>query len=178
MPGAGKTMMAAFVIDHLFGTIRNVTNGVTYIFCNYGEQRDQNATGLRGAILQQLVRAQRLIPEPVLRLYEYHSGRGTRSSLQEISDTLHTIFSNYSKVYVVVDTLDECADDGTCAKLLTTIRSLQKESSTDLRLMVTSRSIPNIEEKSKGELTLKVRASEEDVKRFIACQIYRLLEAV
>lgn len=40
--------------------------------------------------------------------------------------------------------------------------------------MVTARSLPDIEDAFRGALRLKVRASEEDVKHFVAGQIYRL----
>jgi len=44
--------------------------------------------------------------------------------------------------------------------------------------MVTSRFIPEIEEKFKGELKLEVRARDEDVKQFVAGQMDLLPEFV
>lgn len=41
-------------------------------------------------------------------------------------------------------------------------------------MIVTARSIPDIKDAFKGALRLKVRASKEDVRGFIAGQIYRL----
>lgn len=40
--------------------------------------------------------------------------------------------------------------------------------------MVTARFIPDIEDAFRGALRLEVQASEEDVKRFVAGQIFRL----
>jgi hypothetical protein len=181
MPGAGKTMMAAMAIDHLSGTIQNDTNGVAYIYCNYKRRADQNTTVLLAAILRQLVQARRSIPEPVSRLHKHHSSRGTRPSLEEIFNTLQSILRNYSSVYLVVDALDECLDkDCTHSQLLARVRDLQKEA--NLHLMVTSRFIPEIEEeieeKFKQVTRLEVRASNEDVKRFIIGQICRLPKCI
>jgi hypothetical protein len=179
MPGAGKTMMAAMAIDHLSKTLQNDTNGVAYIYCNYKTQAGQNTTILLAAILKQLVRARRSIPEPVSRLHEHHSSRGTRPSPGEIFSTLQSILKSYSSVYLVIDALDECLDtDGTRGRLPAKIRALQGEATTDLRLMVTSRFIPEIEEKFKGELKLEVRARDEDVKQFVAGQMDLLPEFV
>jgi hypothetical protein len=173
MPGAGKTMMAAMAIDHLSKTIQNDTNGVAYIYCNYQAQAGQNTTILLAAILRQLVQARRSIPEPVSRLYELHSSRGTRPSLEEIFSTLQSILRSYSSVYLVIDALDECLDeDRTHRQLLARVRGLQKEA--NLHLMVTSRFIPEIGEEFRQATRLEVRASDEDVKKFIAGQIYRL----
>jgi hypothetical protein len=177
MPGAGKTMMAAMVIDHLSRTIQNDTNGVAYVYCSYKMRADQNTTILLAAILRQLVQAQRSIPEPVSRLHEHHSSRGTRPSLEEIFSVLQSILRDYSSVYLVVDALDESlGKDYTHSQLLTRVRDLQKEA--NLHLMVTSRFIPEIEEeikeKFKQATRLEVRASNEDVERYIMGQMYRL----
>ena len=177
MPGAGKTMMAATVIDHL--SRQNEAYGVACIFCNYKTPpSEQNATILLASILRQLVPDQSPIGESVRRLYEHHSKKNTRPLLGEIFTTLKSAVKNYSRVYLVVDALDECpTKDGTRSKLLVKIRDLQKEKGTDLRLMVTSRVILEIE-KFKEALRLEVRASDEDVKKFIADQMDRLPNVV
>jgi hypothetical protein len=43
---AGKTMMAAIVIDHLCGMAEDNDIGIAYLFCNYKAQTDQNAPSL------------------------------------------------------------------------------------------------------------------------------------
>lgn len=178
MPGAGKTMIAAMAIDHL--SKQSESNGGAYIFCNYQPRAEQqNVVVLLAAILRQLVQAKPSIPESILRLHEHHSKRDTRPSLEEISTTLKSIVRDYSRVYLVVDALDECpAEDGTRSKLLAEIRGLQKEKGTDLRLMVTSRFIPDIEDKFKEALRLEVRASDKDVEKFVTGQIGRLPNVV
>jgi hypothetical protein len=71
----------------------------------------------------------------------------------------------------VVDALDECQDRAR-RQLLAKLRDL--EAGQDVRLMATSRSIPGIEDLFRKALRLEVQASREDVKRFMAGQIYRL----
>lgn len=127
------------------------------------------------------MQARQSIPEPVSRLHKHHSSRGTRPSLEEIFSTLRAILRNYSSVYLVVDALDEFLDkDRTHSQLLARVRELQKEA--NLHLMVTSRFIPEIEgeikEKFKQATRLEVRASDEDVKRFVIGQIYRLPKCI
>ena len=80
-------------------------------------------------------------------------------------------------MYVVIDALDECPDsNGTRRQFLAQLQDLQTK--TDLRLMVTSRHIPEIIIKFRGALMLEVRANDEDVRRFMAGQIYRLLQCI
>jgi len=177
IPGAGKTMIAAIVVDHISRSLQSNTIGVAFIYCDYKAQADQNALGLLAAILRQMVQARPSIAEPVACLYRQHGDRGTRPSLEEILSALKLILANYSSVYVIIDALDECLDrDGSRSQLLAKLVDLQRR--TDLHLMVTSRFIPDIIEKFRLMLTLEVRASDVDVKRFVAGQICRLPKCI
>ena len=47
MPGAGKTMITATVIDHLYRTYQNKPKtSITYIYCNFRQQHQQRYTDL------------------------------------------------------------------------------------------------------------------------------------
>jgi NACHT domain len=176
IPGAGKTIMAATTIDYLLRTLQSDAIGVAYIYCSYKGKSDQNTTSLLAAILKQLVQAQPSIAEPVTRLYDDHANR-TRPLLEEILSALQSILTNYSSVYIVVDALDECQEmDGTRSQLLAKLRDLQCKA--DMRLMVTSRFIPDIENEFKLALRLEVRASDADVKQFVMGQMFRLPKCV
>jgi hypothetical protein len=172
IPGAGKTMMAAIAIEHL-GRTAKADVGLAYLFCNYKSQVDQSEHGLLSALLKQLVQSRLDIVAPVTGLYDHHSKKKSRPSSDEIFTALSTICSNYAGVYLVVDALDECSDqDSTRSRLIERLRDLQAK--TNVRLLFTSRFIPEIMEKFRPDPILEVRASEEDVKRFIKGQIPRL----
>ncbi len=172
IPGAGKTMMAVIVIEHL-GRTAQADVGLAYLFCNYKSQVDQSVHGLLSALLKQLVQSRLDITTSVTHLYDHHSKQKSKPSREEISTTLSTVCSNYAVVYFVVDALDECSDqDGTRSRFVEGLRNLQIK--TNVRLLFTSRFIPDIIEKFRSDPMLEVRASEEDVKRFIKGQIPRL----
>lgn len=157
LPGAGKTMMAAIIVDHLWKTFPDDDIGIAYIYCNYKRQESQKTTDLLAAILKQLVQKRLFFREPVLTLYERHFNRKTRPSLDEILDALYIISKSYIKIYVVVDALDECTEiDGTHSQLLTHLRDLHERTNTSL--MVTSRFLPSVIEVLEGAQTLEVRA--------------------
>jgi hypothetical protein len=177
IPGAGKTIMAATTIDHLLRTLRSNTIGVAYIYCNYKAKANRNTTSLLAAILKQLVQAQPSIAAPVRRLYNDPNRTSTKPSLEEILSTLQSILTNYSSVYIVVDALDECQEkDGTRSQLLAKLRDLRRKA--DIRLMVTSRFIPDIEDEFRLVPRLEVQASDADVKRFVMGQMDRLPKCV
>jgi hypothetical protein len=109
----------------------------------------------------------------VTHIYDHHSKQRSRPSLDEILRILQSVCSDYTTVYIIVDALDECADgDGARGQLIDKLRELQAR--TDVRLLFTSRFIPEITQKFQSNLILEVRASEEDARRFVAGQIPRL----
>ena len=176
IPGAGKTMMAAVTIDHLCGAVQSHAVGVTYVYFNYKTQADQTATTLLSALLKQLVQNRPDVAEPVSALYRKLGG-ATKPSLDDISQAFQAVLSNLSSVFVVVDALDECANqNGTRTKLLSFLRDLQAKA--DLRLLCTSRFIPDVVEYFSSSPSIEVRASPADVKKYVASQVPRLPKCV
>jgi hypothetical protein len=166
-------MVAAIAIDHLLKSVQSSSCGIAYVYCNYKAQEEQDASTMLAAILRQLVQGRPSVAGPVERLYRQHADRGTRPSFNAISGALQDTLARYPTAYIVIDALDECRDtDGARRQFLTRLQDLQ--AGRDVRLMVTSRFIPEIEDRFKGALRLEVRASREDVVRFVAGQIDRL----
>jgi Cdc6-like AAA superfamily ATPase len=171
IPGAGKTMMAAIAIDHLCRTTPCDDIGVAYLFCSYKAQTNQSVSSLLAALLKQLVQNRPDVAAPVTHIY--HVKSGNKPSLDDIFGALQSVCSNHATVYIVVDALDECADnDGARSRLIDRLRELQAR--TDVRLLVTSRRIPEISQKFQSNPMLEVLASEEDVRCFVAGQMSRL----
>lgn len=169
-------MMAAITIDHLLRNVQCTNIGVAYLYCSYKTQTDQTTTNLLAVILKQLVQGRPSAAEPVVGLFNSHSALKTRPSLEEIFSSLQSVIVSYSKVYLVVDALDECTDkEGTRRELLDKLHSLQSKG---LHIMVTSRYIPEIENEFKSASTLEVRANEADIKRFVTGQMYQLPKCV
>ena len=46
IPGAGKTMIAAIVVDHLWKDFEGKNVGIAYIYCNYKRQETQTTIDL------------------------------------------------------------------------------------------------------------------------------------
>jgi hypothetical protein len=104
-------------------------------------------------------------------LHQKHAGRGTKPSLDDIYSALRDVLTQYPYVHIIVDALDECQNE-TRRQLCTKLLDLQKGA--DMRLMVTSRFIPDVEEAFRLASRLEVEASDEDVKQFVISQIHRL----
>ena len=72
----------------------------------------------------------------------------------------------YSRAFIVVDALDECQVFHNCRKrFLSELFSLQAKCGANL--FATSRFIPEITEFFQGSISLEIRASEHDVRRYV-----------
>ncbi|KAK2750859.1 hypothetical protein FQN55_001430 [Onygenales sp. PD_40] len=168
IPGAGKTMMAAIVVDELQQTLRDGDEtGIACLFCNYGMQPEQTAMDLLASLLKQLVQQRQVVPKPLEDLHQTHSRRGTRPSLKQLSQALFSVIIEYSKVFIVIDALDECSNiDKDRDYLVKELFELQRRA--DIRFFVTSRFVPDIERIFHGRSTqIEIRAHDEDVRKYL-----------
>jgi hypothetical protein len=80
----------------------------------------------------------------------------------------------YSRVFIAVDAIDECqVSDGCRTRFLSEIFSLQAKSR--VNFFATSRFILEITEKFEGSTFLEIRATSEDVRRYLDGRMFRLL---
>lgn len=174
IPGAGKTILTSIVINDLFAKFQNEpTTGIAYIYCNFQRQDEQKAIDLLASVLRQLSQKGPSLQEHVRALYDQHKDKRTRPSFEEISRTLQSVAALYLRVFVVIDALDECqASDGRLITFLAEIFNLQAKFGANL--FATSRFIPEICEKFKDSRVLEIRASSEDVRRYLNSHMFRL----
>ncbi|GFF43165.1 isoform 2 of serine/threonine-protein phosphatase 6 regulatory ankyrin repeat subunit A [Aspergillus udagawae] len=177
IPGAGKTILTAIVIDDL--TTRFLDDqsiGIAYIYCNFRRQNEQKVEDLLASLLKQLSQEQPALPDSVGILYNRHKGRGTRPSLSEISEALRSVAAKYSRAYIFIDALDECEVDGCRTKFLAEIFDLQ--AICGVNIFATSRFIPQITERFKYSMTLEIRACDEDVREYLKDRILQSESAI
>jgi Cdc6-like AAA superfamily ATPase len=168
MPGTGKTIMVSIVADYLCTKYRNDNNiGIAYLYCSFRRQHEQRPVDLLASLLKQFIRGLPVMPESMKNLYKRHMGKQTRPSLDEISKELHSVVADYSKSFIIIDALDECqVSDGGRQKFLSELLNLQAKAGASL--FATSRFIPEITKEFVGKsVSLEIRASEEDVRRYL-----------
>jgi hypothetical protein len=171
IPGAGKTILTAIVIDDLTARfLHDQSIGIAYIYCNFRRQNEQNVEDLLASLLKQLSQGQPSLPESVGNLYDRHKSKRTRPSLDEISKALRTVAATYSRVFILVDALDECQVSNGCrTRFLKEIFHLQAICGANV--FATSRFIPHISERFNGNMRLEIRACDQDVQKYLEGRI-------
>lgn len=181
MLGAGKTILSAAVAEELTHRVQDDERvRVVYIYCNFRRQHEQGAGDLMSSLLKQLIQPLYSMPECIHTLYKRHAGPGTRISFGETVACLKSIIADaYSKVYFVIDALDECQVSGNGRmKFLTALMRLQAECQSTISVFATSRFSPEIGEVFTDAAQLEVSAAPEDVRAYLAGRIPELASCV
>lgn len=170
IPGAGKTILTSIVVDDLIAKFEKDNNvGIAFLYCNFRRHHEQKADNLLASLLKQLSERQPSLPEGVNSLYYSHNEKRTRPLYDEILRTLSFVAAQHTRVFFVVDALDECQDT---ARLLKELFNIQKKCR--VNIFATSRPIPEIKEKFKGLPHVEVNAADEDVRRYLEGRIGQL----
>jgi len=174
IPGAGKTIITSIVVEHLNAKFQNDTSiGIAYLYCDFKRREERKPADLLSSLLKQLVQEQSPVPESVKSLYERHKDKGSRPSLEEILKSLHSIATDYSRVFILVDALDECQiSHAVCRKFLSEVFNLQNKTGTNI--FATSRFILEIVKEFEGSISLEIRARDEDVQRYLDAHMSEL----
>jgi hypothetical protein len=174
IPGAGKTILTSIMVEELairFHDDKSI--GIAYLYCNFRRKDEQKIGDLLGSLLKQLAEYQPSLPGSVKTLYDCHKDKWTRLSSDEISGVLQSVAAAYSRVFIIVDALDECQiSDGCRQRFLSCLFKLQEKCG--INLFATSRHILGIETEFEGNTVLEIRASEEDVRRYLEGHMFRL----
>ncbi|KAJ6529213.1 hypothetical protein B0H19DRAFT_1041260 [Mycena capillaripes] len=161
MPGSGKTVLVSLAVDHLEAQFRNTDIGVASMYLNHKDADTQTLSNLLASLWRQLV-ADKPISIPTHELHQRHSEKRTRPTFDEIFAILRSTVAEWSRVYLVVDALDEYPEDerNTLLEHLTALGPI-------VSLMLTSRPhitppalLPNV-------AALEIRAADKDIRKYI-----------
>jgi hypothetical protein len=166
IPGAGKTIMAALVIDHLLRSQHVADEPVTFIYCNYKRQSEQSAKHMLSSILRQIIDIQPGVPKLVQDFYTSHTTKRTTLSSGEVKQVLEAVLKNLQGLTIIVDALDECKTPAR-QEFLLAIEALRRQCK--VRLLATSRPLPTVQSLPifVGRPALEVKASDTDLAKYI-----------
>ncbi|KAJ7591924.1 ankyrin repeat-containing domain protein [Mycena floridula] len=167
-PGVGKTMLASRVIDHLQKLTKGQPGvGVAYIFCDYRQSSIQGATDVIGSVLRQLLINSEEIPGSLHSIHNcYKAVPPQPRTLHDFTTALEAQIQLYSRVYLVIDALDESSSE-TRDILISTVHRLAE--SGHLHVLVTSRQ--TIGDEFANDSQIHIWANNGDIRRYITQRI-------
>lgn len=172
--GAGKTVLAAQVLSH-FQASRVCRGYLAVVYCRHPERKIQTLVNILGSIIAQLCQFDESgfdIPPYIQAAHESQSHFWTKSpTIQQLSDWLRRRLDSGGPAYIILDALDEL--EVPCRKKL--LRILQDQPHVSLKLLVTSRDLPEIGTELLDTRSITVSASVQDLTTLTRA---RLREAV
>ena len=104
--------------------------------------------------------------EELTETYRKHAKEGTALSLPECCRLLHAAIVSFSKVYLVIDALDECAE---CTRdiLFTELRKMKPH----MNIFITSRHTFSDYYDSERALRLEIEADVSDIRHYLEARI-------
>ena len=171
MQGVGKTVLASFLIHSLQKSLEYQDIKVVYIYCDYTMVEKQTPLNLIADLLRQLLidnstSQGRLgsVRDRLRDLYKSCNHNNSRPTLIECTKLLYEAARCFSKVFIVIDALDECPEvNEVRSTLLYAIENLQSFAS----LLIMSRHIPNIASQLRNATRLEIKASDHDIKTYL-----------
>ncbi|OJI98047.1 hypothetical protein ASPVEDRAFT_37480 [Aspergillus versicolor CBS 583.65] len=133
-PGAGKTIMASSVVDHLLKPQPNAAVAVIYL--SYLNQQEQSVRCLMAALLRQLAYSDAGVHGSVQEMFN-EKLKVPEPGEERLEAALMSVLSGLDPAFIVVDALDECDSPKTRKDLVTTLLRLQ--STCKVNVLLTSR---------------------------------------
>ena len=135
--------------------------GIVVLYLKYNDP-EQTLENLLASIAKQLTQDTIRAPPFLLDLYERHNDRNTQLSLTEILELLDFFATSHSKMFFIVDALDECSDEVRW-DLVEKVRNLGP----GLRLLITSRPLNSIDRELEDFARLEIKADKGDLELYI-----------
>ena len=153
----------SIVVDCLQDKFKGENVAITCIYFSYKGQTTQTISELVASLLKQLVQDGPNASDHIKKFYrDHHEARKIRPKLADLLKALKSEIGTYSRVFIVVDALDECLEDAR-VHFIEELQSLAH----NVNLMVTSHPLPLIEQQFRGVNRLEIQAHADDVWKYV-----------
>jgi hypothetical protein len=173
--GCGKTILCSTAIEDIRVTCEQDANtSFAFFYFSFSDERKQSDSDLLRSLVAQLGWR-----EPGLSMLRQAYGDAKRSVLRpdELEKILLASIRSCSKVYLLIDALDECPEDHeTRQSVLARIERLTQDAP-NLRILATSRELDRIRKSMEAliaePLRVTTRAVDDDIQIYLAKEVSR-----
>ncbi|KUL83371.1 hypothetical protein ZTR_11270 [Talaromyces verruculosus] len=181
--GTGKTVIVADLSrsSKVIETIENIflgDNGVAlaYYYCRFSNSTPLSSERILGAIISQLLQKEgetQDIPQFLLKLYDKYSLRETLPTLEELNRLFEELCQSVSKLFLVIDGLDELTDRKEIIQLL---QRLSEIPHVNFKVFVASRPEIDLEMAFEFYCTIAITPSDNarDIEQYARSRVNKL----
>ncbi|CAI6339346.1 unnamed protein product [Periconia digitata] len=174
MPGAGKTIITSIVVDHFIHKCKKDQSvGTCYFYFRYDSTKEQTMEMVLGSLTRQLLEWQTEIPDDFISSIGSQAQDPIAPFGKEVQSFLFAT-NTYSKVFVVLDALDEyyAGDSNRALKFLGWLTEVQRRA--PIQLFVTTRANSEVIALLTPCLRTEIRARDDDVTIYINSRMSEL----
>lgn len=160
----------SIIIDKIISAAQNDDITLIYFYCDLGDPTKQNSVNLYGSLIAQLIEQETEIPDEVDALYSKCNKRP--AALEHLKNVFSGLIRNLSKVFIIIDGLDECTDR---ANVLDGLLELKNRPNGNTNVLVTSRNDPTtrLALSSVPNLTMEAKNVGADIELYVKGEIER-----
>lgn len=169
IPGAGKTVLSALAFNNLKSRfLGEADTAVICIFCDYAEKDSQTAAVLLASIWRQLATLRGEITQNARDLYRVCSEGGTPPTCRQIYDLVISQLGVFHKIFIIVDALDECAEEpGREHRSVFLQQLLDLSNLAKVNLLVTSRPNDDVLQTFHPDFSITIEAYQPDIALYV-----------
>ncbi|ELR06088.1 hypothetical protein VC83_07746 [Pseudogymnoascus destructans] len=166
IPGAGKTVMTSFVVDHIQEAIQGTKAATAYLYCDYKNPKTQSELELLSSVARQLAEQTSSMPSAVNEFCDKNAEKRRNPTGDEWIALIKSISHVFQRTYLFVDALDECPETNR-ENFLSLISKIEPF----VWLFITSRPHVGIEAKFLKISRVDISASDSDIKTYLMSEI-------
>ena len=171
IPGAGKTVLAASIIDEALQiSCRNTA--IAYFYCDYKDPKTQTIHSILGSIAQQIAKLDDQSFEKLQSFcdtYNPDHRKNFEYDLENLDNLIIEITSSFDSTMIIVDALDECgANTGQVVDILA---SLSYRQGSSVKTLFLSRDELELRERLESWTQVSIAARSSDLKLYVASEI-------
>ncbi|KAH7142889.1 hypothetical protein B0J13DRAFT_556150 [Dactylonectria estremocensis] len=169
IPGAGKTIIASVIVDHLQTAFPEDEVGIACVYCNRQENqrvRQQSTTNLLGSLIRQFEESRPSDLSTLKELQVRFRDRRRDNLISDFVSILKAKIEEYHRAFLVVDGLDECPAD-TRDEFIEILQQLGPK----VNIALMSRDITAQEAEFDNMIQMEIRATSEDLTDYVDARI-------
>jgi hypothetical protein len=159
------------VLERLYSIFPSTGVGIAFAFCDYQRSDDEEHIELARNLLRMILERSDAWPVELRPLYESAKRSRSEMSLDEVFALLRISMRTRARNFLVIDAIDELHIDSRDV-LVPKLLELQK--CTGLSMFVTSRDIGQINDLFSGALQTRIKATNEDIEKYISTHMTML----
>ncbi|KAJ5767256.1 uncharacterized protein N7511_004872 [Penicillium nucicola] len=179
-PGTGKTYLTSTIIDDIKDQLQDTRNseGFAFFYCDKNERSRSEPQSILQSIVRQLsttVNSPESAQTQLHELYKQCRKEGSTFSLSQCKQQIQLSIDIFDRTTIVIDAMDECDADSRDV-LIDALKAFIAQSENSVRIFISSRPDPDIENQMENTPNLPINASDNksDIHKYLIAELERI----